>query len=81
MTTALEGVSGQQHAPRRTLSTGKSRYPLYRRLGGPQGRSERAGNLASSGFDPWTVQSIVSRYTDWATQSTISGRYFKKYSC
>jgi hypothetical protein len=22
------------------------------------------------GFDPWTVQPVVSRYTDWATQPT-----------
>ena len=28
--------------PGRTLPSGKTRYPLYRRLGGPQGRSGRA---------------------------------------
>jgi hypothetical protein len=31
-------VSGQHHAPA-TLPPGKTRYPLYRRLGGPHGRS------------------------------------------
>ena len=31
--------------PGRTLPPGKTRYPLYRRLGGPQGRSGRAENL------------------------------------
>jgi hypothetical protein len=25
-----------------------------------------AENLASTGFDPWTVQPVASRYTDWA---------------
>ena len=37
-TSALDGVGGQRHAPA-TLTPGKIRYPLYRKLGGPQGRS------------------------------------------
>ena len=37
----------------------------YRRLGGPQGRSGRAENLVPPGFDPRTVQSVVSRYTEY----------------
>jgi len=38
MTTALEG--GEESASRssRFLPPGKTRYPLYRRLGGPQDR-------------------------------------------
>jgi hypothetical protein len=36
--------------PGRTLPPGKTRYPLYRRLGGPQGRSEQAENLAPTGI-------------------------------
>ena len=32
------GVGGQRDAPA-ALPPGKTRYPLYRRLGGPQGRS------------------------------------------
>ena len=32
------GLGGQHHAPA-ALPPGKTRYPLYRRLGGPQGRS------------------------------------------
>ena len=35
---------GQPHAPAAT-TPGKTRYPFYRRLGGPQGRSGRAENL------------------------------------
>jgi len=66
MTAALEeGVSGQQHAP------GKTRYPFYRRLGGPQGRSGRAENIVPTGIKSRTVQPIVSRYTDWATRPTV----------
>jgi hypothetical protein len=41
------GVGGQFHAPA-ALPPGKTRYPLYRRLGGPQGRSGRVQNLLLS---------------------------------
>ena len=37
LTSALDGVGGQHHAPA-ALPPGKTRYPLYTRLGGPQGR-------------------------------------------
>jgi hypothetical protein len=40
LTSALNGVGGQRHALA-ALPPGKTRYPLYRRLGGPQGRSGR----------------------------------------
>jgi hypothetical protein len=43
-------VSGQQHNPAALYSWGKTRYPSYRRLGGPQGRSGRAENLAPTGI-------------------------------
>ena len=52
MTAALEGGEWSAARPGRAL------------LGGPQGRFGRAENLAPPGFDPRTVQSIVSRYTD-----------------
>ena len=42
----------------------KTRYPLYRRLCGPQGRSGRAENLVPTGIRSRTVQPVVSRYTD-----------------
>jgi hypothetical protein len=38
-TSALDGVSGQRHAPAALYP----RYPLYRRLGGPQSRSGHRG--------------------------------------
>jgi len=45
MTAALEGGEWSAARPGRTLPLGKTRYPFYRSLGGPQGRSERAENL------------------------------------
>jgi len=58
--------------PGRTLPPGKTRYPLYRRLGGPQGRYGRAENLVHTGIRSRTVLSVVSRYTDWATRPTYT---------
>jgi len=60
------GVGGQRHAPA-VLPPEKARYPLCRRLGGPQGRSGRVWKISPPlGFDPRTVQSVASRYTDCA---------------
>jgi hypothetical protein len=43
-----------------------TRYPLYRRLGGPQGRFGRVPKISSQqGFDPRTIQSVAGRYTDY----------------
>jgi len=42
-----------------TLPPGKTRYPLYRRLGGPQGRSRRAENLVPIGIRSRTVQPVA----------------------
>ena len=64
MTAALEGGKWLAARPGRTLPPGKTRYPLYRKLGGPQGRSGRAENLVSTGIPSRTVQAVVSRYTD-----------------
>jgi hypothetical protein len=57
-------VGGQHHAPA-ALPPGMTQYPLYRRLGGPQGRSGRVRKISPpAGFDPRTVQPVASRYTD-----------------
>ena len=71
MTAALEGGEWSAARPDRTLPPGKSRYPLYRRLGGPQGRSGRAENLVPTGIRSQTAQPVVSRYTDTATRPTM----------
>ena len=64
MTVALEGGEWSAARPGRTLPPEKTRYPFYKRLGGPQGRSERAENLVPTGIRFRTVQPVVSRYTD-----------------
>ena len=45
LTSVLDGVGGQRHAPA-ALPPGKSRYPLYGRLGGPHGRSGRVRKIS-----------------------------------
>ena len=53
------GVRGQRHAPV-ALPPGKSRYPSYRRLDGPQGLSGRVRKISPPpGFDPRTVQTVA----------------------
>ena len=69
MTAALEEGEWSAARPGRTLPPVKTGYPFYRRLGRPQGRSGRAGNLVPTGIRSRTVQPVVSRYTDWATRS------------
>ena len=65
-TSALDGVGEQRHAPA-ALPPRKNRYPLYRRLGRPQGKSGRVRKISPPlGFDPRNVQPVASRYTDWA---------------
>ena len=45
----------------------KTRYPLYRRLGWPQGQSGGMPKcLPLPGSDPRTIQTAASHYTDWA---------------
>jgi len=49
------------------LPPGKTRYPLHRRLSGPQGRSGRVRKI-----DRRTFQPVASRYTDWAMQASTN---------
>jgi hypothetical protein len=74
MTAALGG-EWSAACPGRTLPPGKTRFPIDRRLGGPQGRSGRAENLVPTGIRSRTVQPVVSRYTDWATWPTKMANY------
>jgi len=64
MTAALEGGEWSAARPGRTLPPGKTRYPLYRRLGGPQGQSGRAERLVPTGIRSRTVQPVVSIPTE-----------------
>jgi len=65
LTLALDGMGGQRHVSA-ALHAGNTRYPLYRRLGGPQDRSGRLWKISPPpGFDPRTFQLVGSCYTDW----------------
>ena len=59
MTAALKGSEWSAARPGRTLPPGKTRYPLYRRLGGPQGRSGRAENLVTTWIRSRTVHPVA----------------------
>jgi hypothetical protein len=60
-------VGGQLHAPAALPPGKRLRYPFYRRLGGPQGRSGRVRKISPpQGSEPRTVQPVASRYTDYA---------------
>jgi len=62
LTSALDLVGGQRHAMD-AFPPGQTRYPLYRKLVGPQGRSGRVSKISPPpGFDPRTVHSVASRY-------------------
>jgi len=50
---------GVSPTPRPPLRPGKTRYPLYRRLGGPQGRSGRAENFVRTGIRSQTIQPVA----------------------
>jgi len=59
MTAALEGGEWSAAPPGRILPPGKTRYPFYSKLGGPQGRSGRAENLFPTGIRSRTIQLYV----------------------
>jgi len=71
MTTALEGGEGSASHPSCSSLPEKTWYPLYMRLGGSQGRSGQVQKISPPlEFDPWTVHTVASRYTDYATRPT-----------
>jgi len=59
------GVGGKCHAPA-ALPPEKTRYILYRRLGGSQSQYGQVRKISPPlEFYPQTAQPIASRYTDW----------------
>ena len=71
MTTALEGGEGSELRPGRSLPPGKTRYPFYRRLGGPHDRFGQVRKISPPPkFDPRTIQPVACRYTYYATRPT-----------
>ena len=66
LTSALDVSGLSTPRPGRFIPGKETQYPLYRRLGGPQGRSGRVRKIfPPPGLDPRTVQPVESRYTDY----------------
>jgi len=60
MTAAIEGGEWSAARPDRTLPPRKTRYPFYRRLGGPQGWSGQAENLVPTGLRSLAIEPVVN---------------------
>jgi hypothetical protein len=65
LTSALDWVGGQRHAPA-ALPPGKTRYPLSRRLGGTHDQSGRVRKISPppTGIRSRSVHPVPSRYAD-----------------
>ena len=64
-TSALDESGWSTPRPGRFTPQGKTRYPLYRRLGGPQGRSGRVRRITSEPeVDPRSAHPVAISYTD-----------------
>ena len=74
MTAALEGGEWSAARPSNTLPLGMTRYPFYRRLGGPQDWSERTENLVPTGTQFWTIQ-LQSQSLYWLSYPTHNVTY------
>jgi len=74
LTSSLDGVGGQRHAPL-LLPRKETRYPFYGRLTGYLAQSGRVWKIPSSpGFDPRTVQPVTRRYTDYTISAHVVGQ-------
>jgi hypothetical protein len=72
LTSALDRVGCLVPRLGRSTTGKETRYPLYRWLSEPRGRSGRVRKILSPpGFDPPTVQPLVSRYTDCAVSAAL----------
>jgi hypothetical protein len=55
-----------------SLSPGKTQYPLYRWLGEPQDHSGWVWKISPPlGLDPWIVQPVASRYTNYTIPAQL----------
>jgi hypothetical protein len=72
LTPALDEGGWSTPRPGRFTPRKETQYPLYRRLGGPQGRCGRVRKISPPPvFDPWTFQPVASHYTDYAIPAHI----------
>jgi hypothetical protein len=66
LTSALDGSGWSTPHPGRFTPSKEIRYPFYRRLGGPHGRSGRVRKTFSSlGFDAMNVHPVTSLYSSY----------------
>jgi len=69
---------GQRHDPA-VLPSGKTGYPLFRKLGGPQGRSGLLRKIPlPPGFNPRNIQAVASSYADYAIEAHFLPQYIAK---
>jgi len=82
MTSALEESEWSAARPGRSLPPGKTRYPFYIRLGGPQGRSGRAENLVPTGVESRTAQPVAQLVyrLSYRAHYTLLWAYFNFYA-
>ena len=78
MTAALEGVSGQQHAPAALNTRDRPGTGFTGRWVDFRAGLEVSEDLVSNGIRFRTLQPVVSRYTDRATGPTSSGEYLSQ---
>ena len=57
--------------PRPYFAPGKDSVPILQEVGWAPGPVRKGGKSRPNEFDPRTVQSVVSRYTNWATWPTF----------
>ena len=77
LTSALDGNGLSTQSPG-SFTPRNTRYLLYRRMGGHQGRSGRVRKTSHTpGFDPRTVRPLASRYTDFAFPAVLFNGYWR----
>jgi hypothetical protein len=70
----LDGGGWLTPHPRCFINGQETWYPLYGRLGWPQGWSGWVRKVSPpQGFSPWAVQPVASHYTDSAVQAHLTG--------
>ena len=81
-TSALDGGWVVNATPRPFYPGERPGTRCIRSWVGPQGRSGRVWKISpQTGYDPWTVHPVASRYTDWAIRAhRINTNIISKWS-
>jgi hypothetical protein len=80
MTTALERGEGSASRSVRFLPSGKTRYPLYRRLRGPQVRSGQVRKISPPQRDSIPGPSSVAIHTELSGPRRVNSSNYITYS-